>query len=100
LATLQTYLSIGALLMGIGVYMVLSKRHTILVLMGIELIFNAANINMIAFGQYNNSMQGQVFTLFVIMIAACEAAVGLAIILNVYRYFRSVEVGKANEMKN
>ena len=80
--------------------MVLSKHHTILILMGIELIFNAANLNLVAFARYNQNIQGQVFILFVIMIAACEAAVGLAIILNTYRYFRSVEAERANELRN
>ena len=86
--------------MALGVYMVLSKHHTILILMGIELIFNAANLNLVAFARYNQNIQGQVFILFVIMIAACEAAVGLAIILNTYRYFRSVEAERANELRN
>lgn len=94
------YLTLGAILMGIGVFMVLTKTHNIMILMGIELIFNAANINLVAFSKYNHKIDGQVYVLFVILIAACEAAVGLAIILQAYRYFRTIEAAKINELKD
>jgi NADH-quinone oxidoreductase subunit K len=97
---LQTYLTVGAILLGVGIYMILTKKNNILVLMGIELIFNAANLNLVAFGRFNQNIDGQVFILFIIMITACEAAVALAIVLNVFRYFRSIDSGKINEMKN
>ncbi|MFN0048015.1 MAG: NADH-quinone oxidoreductase subunit NuoK [Cytophagales bacterium] len=96
---IQHYLYISACLFSIGLAIVLTKKHTIVMLMGIELIFNAANINLIAFGQNDPNMKGQMFSLFVIMIAACETAVALAIILNVYRHFKTTNPALASEMK-
>lgn len=92
------YLIVSAILLGIGIFMVLTKAHNIMILMGIELMFNAANINMVAFSNYHHKIDGQVFVLFIILIAACEAAVGLAIILQAYRYFRTIETAKINEL--
>lgn len=97
--SLQNYIAISAVLLGIGVFIVLTKKHNILILMGIELIFNAANINLVAFGQYNPALKGQMFSIFVILIAACETAVALAIILYAYRHFSSVNPGDINEMQ-
>jgi NADH:ubiquinone oxidoreductase subunit K len=96
---IQHFLYLSAFLFMIGIAMVLTKKHTILILMGIELIFNAANINLVAFGQNDPNLKGQVFSLFVIMIAACETAVALAIILNVYRYFKTTNPTYLNELK-
>ncbi len=96
---IQHYLIISAILFTIGLAIVLTKKHTILILMGIELIFNAANINLVAFGQHDPSMKGQMFTLFVIMIAACETAVALAIILNLFRHFKTTNPALVNELK-
>lgn len=97
--SIQHYLIFSAFLFTIGLAMVLTKKHTILILMGIELIFNAANINLVAFGQGDPYMKGQMFTLFVIMIAACETAVALAVILNLYRHFKTTDPSFASEMK-
>ena len=93
------YLILGAFLFSIGIFIVLTRKNTIMVLMGIELIFNASNINLIAFGQYNSQLQGQMFTLFVILIAACEASVALAIVLQVYRFFNTTNPDKTSELK-
>jgi len=96
---IEYYLILSLLLLLIGVYGAITLRHAIGILMSIELIFNAANINLIVFSQYMQSMLGQVFALFVIAIAAAEAAVGLAIIIMVYRNFHSVSVDEIDLLK-
>jgi NADH:ubiquinone oxidoreductase subunit K len=86
-------LLLGAVLFCLGILAVITKRHAIVVLMGIELIFNAANLNLVAFNRYQpDLMQGQVFSVFVMVIAAAESAVALAIILKVYNYFKTVNL--------
>lgn len=83
-------LILGAFLFCIGLAVVIIKRNAIMVLLGIELMLNASNVNLIAFNQQHPSTwDGNIFALFVIIVAVCEAAVGLAIILNVYRYYQS-----------
>lgn len=97
---LEYYLYIGAFLFCAGVVLVLTKRNAIVVLMGIELIFNAANINLVAFSQFDpQRLQGQVFTLFVVVIAAAEATVALAIVLKAYQYFKTIRLDDLNELK-
>lgn len=87
---LEHYLILSAILFTIGIVTVLIKKNVIVVLMGIELILNAANINLVAFSQYDPiRLQGQMFSLFVIVIAAAEAAIALAIVLKVYSFFKS-----------
>jgi NADH-quinone oxidoreductase subunit K len=89
---LQHYLIVGLALFCLGLYCVLTRRNAIGVLMGIELILNAANVNYIAFSRYGSgSYDGQVFSIFVIMLAAAEAAIGMAIVLGLYRRFRSID---------
>ena len=97
---LEYYLYIGAFLFCAGVVLVLTKRNAIVVLMGIELIFNAANINLVAFSQFDpQRLQGQVFTLFVVVIAAAEATVALAIVLKAYQHFKTIRLDDLNELK-
>ena len=97
---LEYYLYIGAFLFCAGVVLVLTKRNAIVVLMGIELIFNAANINLVAFSQFDpQRLQGQVFTLFVVVIAAAEATIALAIVLKVYQRFKTIRLDELNELK-
>ena len=99
--TLQHYLLISALLFCIGVFAVITKRNAIVMLMGIELMFNAANINLVAFSKFDAVMiQGQMFALFVIVIAAAEASVGLAIVLRVYELFKTANLDEIDQMKN
>ncbi len=94
---LEHLLLLSAALFSIGVLAIVTKRHAVAVLMGIELIFNAANLNLIAFSQHDPILlQGQVFALFVIVIAAAEAAVALAIVLKVYQYFNTVNVNEVD----
>ena len=97
---LHHYLILGALLFCLGIFAVLTRRNGIAVLMGIELILNAANINFVAFSYYvTRALGGQVFVVFVILLAAIEAAVALAIVFAIYRHFHSVEVPGVNLMK-
>jgi NAD(P)H-quinone oxidoreductase subunit 4L len=96
---LNQFLLLAAVLFSIGVYGVISRRNGVAVLMSIELILNAVNINLIAFGAMNNSIAGQVFSLFVIAIAAAEVGVGLAIVLVIYRTRRSIDLDDVDLMK-
>jgi NADH-quinone oxidoreductase subunit K len=98
---LMHFLVAGALLFAIGAYGVLTRRNAIAVLMGVELMLNAANLNFLAFWRYlaPGSMEAQVFVLIGITVAAADAAVGLAIVLNVYREFGTVEVEQISRLK-
>ncbi|MCG8474048.1 MAG: NADH-quinone oxidoreductase subunit NuoK [Cytophagales bacterium] len=96
--SLEHFLFFGASLFCIGLAIVLTKRNAIVVLMGIELILNAANINLIAFSQYDPGLGGQMFALFVMILAAAEVAVALAIVLNVYKYFRSSNLDEISSL--
>ena len=96
---LNQFLILSAVLFAIGVYGVLARRNGVLVLMSIELILNAVNINLVAFGSYVSSISGEVFALFVITVAAAEVGVGLAILLLLYRNRRSVDLSEADIMK-
>ncbi len=98
---LWMYLAVGALLFCIGVYAVLARRNAVAILMGVELMLNAVNINLVAFWRFvaPQNMAGQAFTAFVFVVAAAEAAVGLAIIIAVYRSRRSVIVEEVDMLK-
>jgi len=93
---LNQFLLFAAILFCIGVYGVLTRKNGVLVLMSIELILNAVNINLVAFGAFNGTINGHVFALFVIAVAAAEVGVGLAIVLLIYRNRRSIDVSEAN----
>lgn len=85
----------------IGLYAVLAKRNSIMILVGIELMINAAILNFVAFGRYDKvNYGGQIFALFAIVLAAAAVAVGLAIILNVYRQHKTINPTKINELKD
>jgi NADH-quinone oxidoreductase subunit K len=90
------YLALSGILFCIGIYGVLSRRSAIIVLMSIEIMMNAVNINFIAFSAYGAGLTGQIFTLLLIAVAAAEVAVGLAIILSLYRRHGTIDV---REMK-
>ena len=98
---LDAYLILGAVLFVSGALCMAMKRNAIGVLMGVELVLNGANINFVAFARYNPSfeIEGQVFALFVIVMAAAEAAVALAIVLNFYNNHMTVDVDTAEELK-
>lgn len=98
---MQPFLILSAFVFVCGVVCIASKRNAIGVLMGVELVLNAANINLVAFARFNPAfrLDGQVFALMVIVLAAAEAAVALAIILNFYNNHATVDVDSADELK-
>ena len=98
---LPHYLVLGAVLFVCGVVCMAVKRNAIGVLMGVELVLNGSNINFVAFSRYNPAFQleGQVFALFVIVMAAAEAAIALAIVLNFYNNHTSVDIDTAEELR-
>ncbi len=94
------YLFISAALFSLGIMAVLTRKNAVNVLMGIELILNSANINLVAFSRYSSgNLNGQIFAIFIIVIAAAEAAVGLAIVLSMYRLVKSVNLDRADTLK-
>jgi NADH:ubiquinone oxidoreductase subunit K len=98
---LMHYLVVAALLFALGLFAVVTRRNSVTILMGVELMLNAANINLVAFNKYAapGAIQGQVFALIVITLAACEAAVGLALVLAAYRTLETVYIDEINIMK-
>jgi NADH:ubiquinone oxidoreductase subunit K len=96
---INEFLLLGAALFAIGVYGVLARRNGVMVLMSIELILNAVNINLVAFGALHGSVVGQVFALFVITVAAAEVGVGLAIVLLLYRNRASIDLDEMDAMR-
>ncbi|HJN15042.1 MAG TPA: NADH-quinone oxidoreductase subunit NuoK [Armatimonadota bacterium] len=116
--TLQHFLALAAILFATGLFAVITRKNSIAILLGVELMLNAANINLIAFQRFlapvqivdvagkmyivelfNLAIDGQIFALIVITLAACEAAVGLAIILNVYRTLRTTTADEVSLLK-
>jgi len=95
------YLALSAVLFAIGLYGVLSKRNAIIILMCIEIMLNAVNIAMVAFSRYITpaAMTGQVFTIFIMIVAAAETAVGMAIIISIYRNRETIDTEKIDLMK-
>ena len=99
---LMQFLLLAAFLFCVGVYGVLARRNAVLVLMSVELILNAVNINLVALGAfqgYGESIVGQVFALFVVAVAAAEVGVGLAIVLLIYRNRQSIDLTEVDLMK-
>jgi NAD(P)H-quinone oxidoreductase subunit 4L len=96
---LNQFLLLAAVLFSLGVYGVLARKNAVLVLMSIELMLNAVNINLIAFGAFHDNVLGQVFTLFVITVAAAEVGVGLAIVLLIFRNRADIDLDELDLMK-
>ena len=96
---LNQFLLLSAILFSIGVYGVLARRNGVLVLMSIELILNAVNINLVAFGAFQATVAGEVFALFVIAVAAAEVGVGLAMVLLLYRNRRSIDLTAIDQLR-
>jgi NADH-quinone oxidoreductase subunit K len=103
---LQHYLVLAAILFVCGVLTILTKRNAIGILMGVELVLNAANVNLVAFNRFSWAgtssaplLSGQIFAIFVIVLAAAEAAVALAIFLNFYNNFNTIDVERAQNLK-
>ena len=98
---LTHFLLVSGILFSLGVFAILTRRNAIMVLMGIELVLNAANINFLAFSRFTTgTLDGHVFAIFVIILAAAEAAIALAIILNIYQNFNSVNIDEINQLKD
>lgn len=98
---LQYFLILASIMFFAGVYGFLTRRNLITMLMSVELILNSVNINFVAFNRYlfPHKLEGMFFSLFIIAVAASEAAVAIAIIINIYRRFRTINVEDVNEMK-
>lgn len=97
---LKHFLFVAAILFSLGAFTVLTRRNAVGVLMGVELILNSANINLVAFSHYvTGALAGQVYALFVIVIAAAEAAIALAIVLSIYQNFHTIDATEANTMR-
>ncbi len=97
---LTHFLVISAILFSFGIYGIVTRKNAVMVLMGIELILNSANINFVAFAKYGNfGLSGQMIALFVIVLAAAEAAIALAIVLNIYKTFSNVNVDEIDHLK-
>ena len=97
---LSHYLVLGALLMAAGVFTILSRRNAVVILMGVELILNAAALNFVAFARYvSTGIEGQLVAIFIIVIAAAEAAVALAIVLAIFRNFQTVHVNQVDRLQ-
>jgi len=94
-------MAVSILLLAAGVAVILSKRNAVGILMGVELVLNAAALNFVAFNHYvwDGAVDGQMFTLFIIVLAAAEAAVALAIFLNFYNNFDTINVDQADELQ-
>jgi NADH:ubiquinone oxidoreductase subunit K len=92
------FLLLGAVLFCAGVYGVLARRNAVMVLMAVELILNAVNLNFVAFALMSDTVDGQVFALYVIGVAAAEVGVGLAMVILVYRNRRSISLDQLSEM--
>ena len=109
--TLHHYLCLSAILFTLGIVGVVARRNAVGILISIELILNAANVNLVAFAKYTDrginvpgiaglaGLHGQVFSIFIIILAACEAAIALAIIINIFNSFGSIEVDEADTMR-
>ena len=98
---IEPYLIVSSILFCLGIFAVITRKNAIAILMGIELILNSANINFIAFNRFGNfeSLDGHIFSIFVVVLAAAEAAVALAIIINLFKNIDSVNVDDARELR-
>ena len=96
---LNNFLILSAFLFCTGIYGVLARKNAVLVLMSIELMLNAVNINLVAYSAFHHNVRGQIFALFLITIAAAEVGVGLAIVLLIYRNAHSVDLDDADQLK-
>ena len=99
LIPLQNYLWLSTAVFVIGIVGVLTRRNAIVIFMSIELMLNAVNLLLVAFSSYRSDPNGQVFVFFIMAVAAAEVAVGLAIIVMIYRNSRSIDIGFLNKLK-
>jgi NADH-quinone oxidoreductase subunit K len=98
---LTHFLVVSTFLFAMGIYAIVTRKNAIMVLMGVELILNSANINFIAFSRFGNfGLQGHLIALFVIVLAAAEAAIALAIVLNIYKTLATVNVDEVDSLRD
>jgi NADH-quinone oxidoreductase subunit K len=98
---LNHFLVVSTLLFSMGIYAIVTRKNAIMVLMGVELILNSANINFIAFSRFGNfGLQGHLIALFVIVLAAAEAAIALAIVLNIYKTLSTINIDEVDSLKD
>ncbi len=98
---LEHYLVVAAILFALGIYIVLTRRNAISILLGVELILNSAGLNYVAFSHFSTgNVDGQIYTVFIIMLAASEAAIGLAIVLAIYQLFATIDVEATETLKD
>ena len=98
--SISNYLFVSVILFSLGLFGVITRRNGVAVLMGVELILNAANLNFLAFARFGGmNMAGHVYALFVIVLAAAEAAVALAIIINIFNNYKTINVDEVSELK-
>jgi len=98
--TLNHFLVLSLIVFSLGLFTVLTRRNAIGILMGVELILNSANINYLAFASYGGGKyDGQIFAIFVIMLAAAEAVIGLAVVLAIYQNFKTIDVDAAETLR-
>lgn len=97
---LEHFIAVSGLLFAIGFFGVLLRKNTLVIYMCLELMLNASNLGLVAFSRYHDSMSGSVFVFFTISVAAAEVAVGLAIIVALFRLRQTVQVGELNALKN
>ena len=94
------FVTLSAVLFALGLFCVVTRRNALGILMGVELVLNAANVNYVAFARYGGGgYDGQVFAIFVIMLAAAEAAIGLAIVLGIYQSFETIDVEATDRLR-
>ncbi len=96
---LRAYLLLAAAVFAIGLFGVLTRRNAVGILLGIELMLNAVNINFVAFSRFNGDLAGMVFALFTIAITVAEVAVGLAIVIVIFRVRKTVEADRLDLLK-
>lgn len=99
-ASLNTYLTLSALLFAIGFFGVLLRKNTLIIFMGLELMLVASTLALVAFSRFNGTMGGNIFVFFILTVAAAEVAVGLAIIVALFRKRQTIEVDELNALKN
>ena len=97
---IEYILTLGAVLFCAGLLIVIIKKNAVFVLIGIELMLNAANLNLVAFSSYDPKIQGQIFAVFSVVLAAAEAVIALAILLNVYKAYSTTNLDKLDELKH
>jgi NADH-quinone oxidoreductase subunit K len=98
---LTHYLILGAIVFSLGIWVMATKRNAIGILIGVELVLNASNINLVAFSRYHTgNFDGEITALFVIVLAAAEAAIAVAIVMNFYKNFATIDVDKGTRLQN